>query len=166
MTESLEKKIIGRREMVDFPGLELFEVEAKIDTGAFTSSIHCNNIREVTQADGRKAIHFELLDPSHPAYNHKAFEFNDFTLRNVKSSFGDVQERYIIRTTIVVHGQEMETEFSLSDRSDLKYPVLLGRTLLRRRFVVDVSKKNLSLKAKNKKATKAKRTPKKKDQTS
>jgi len=145
-----EKQIIGRREMVDFPELELFEVEAKIDTGAFTSAIHCNNIKEVNLPNGRRAIYFELLDESHPAYNHKAFEFTEFSLRNVKSSFGDVQERYVIRTTVIIHGQKIETEFSLSDRSDLKYPVLLGRTLLRKRFIVDVSRKNLSLKAKNK----------------
>ncbi|GAB2546419.1 ATP-dependent zinc protease family protein [Rufibacter soli] len=148
--KSPEKSIIGRREMVDFPDLALFEIEAKVDTGAFTSSIHCNNIREVNLPDGQRAIHFELLDEGHPAYNHKAFEFTEFSLRNVKSSFGDVQERYIIRTKIILHGQEVETEFSLSDRSDLKYPVLLGRTLLRKRFIVDVSRKNLSLKAKNK----------------
>ncbi|WP_205504151.1 ATP-dependent zinc protease family protein [Rufibacter psychrotolerans] len=145
-----EKSIIGRREMVDFPDLGLFEVEAKIDTGAYTSAIHCNNIREVELPNGQRAIHFELLDERHPAYNHKAFEFTDFDLRNVKSSFGDVQERYVIRTKVVIHGQEIETDLTLSDRSDLKYPVLLGRTLLRKRFIVDVSKKNLSLKAKNK----------------
>ncbi|MGV3539205.1 MAG: ATP-dependent zinc protease [Rufibacter sp.] len=150
MKENPEKKIIGRREMVDFPVLELFEIEAKVDTGAYTSAIHCNNIKEVNLPDGRRAIHFELLDPNHPAYNHKAFQFTEFDLRNVKSSFGDVQERYVIRTTVVIHGQEVETEFSLSDRSDLKYPVLLGRTLLRKRFMVDVFKKNVSLKAKNK----------------
>jgi hypothetical protein len=157
MKEVIEKKIIGRREIVDFPGLELFEIEAKIDTGAFTSAIHCDNIREVDLPDGQRAIHFELRHPKHPAYNHKAFEFTEFDLRSVKSSFGDVQERYVIRTTINIHGQEVETEFSLSDRSDLKYPVLLGRTLLRRRFIVDVSKKNLSLKAKNKVSKKKKR---------
>lgn len=157
MKDSTEKKIIGRREMVDFPELELFEIEAKIDTGAYTSAIHCNNIREITLPSGQKAIHFELLDASHPAYNHRAFEFTEFSLRNIKSSFGDVQERYIIRTKIEIHGQVLETEFSLSDRSDLKYPVLLGRTLLRRNFVVDVARKNLSLKAKNKGQTKVKK---------
>lgn len=136
--------------MVDFPELGLYEIEAKIDTGAFTSSIHCNNIREVNLPDGQRAIHFELLDERHPGYNHRPFEFKEFSLRTVKSSFGDVQERYIIRTKISLHGMEIETEFSLSDRSDLKYPVLLGRTLLRKRFIVDVSKKNLSLKAKTK----------------
>ncbi len=136
--------------MVDFPDLDLYEVEAKIDTGAYTSAIHCNNIREVELPNGQKAIHFELLDEGHPAYNHKAFQFTDFDLRNVKSSFGDVQERYVIRTKVLIHGQEIETDLTLTDRSDMKYPVLLGRTLLRKRFIVDVSKKNLSLKAKNK----------------
>ncbi|RNI31536.1 ATP-dependent zinc protease family protein [Rufibacter latericius] len=153
------KSIIGRREMVDFPELELFEIEAKVDTGAYTSSIHCNNIKEVELPDGQKVIHFELLDENHPGYNHKAFQFTDFDLRCVKSSFGDVQERYVISTKILINGQEVETEFSLSDRSDLKYPVLLGRTLLRKRFIVDVSKKNLSLKAKNK-TKKRSNTPK------
>ncbi|WP_192821955.1 RimK/LysX family protein [Rufibacter sp. LB8] len=160
MKEVIEKKTIGRREIVDFPGLELFEIEAKIDTGAYTSAIHCDNIKEVNLPDGQRAIHFELLHPNNPAYNHKAFEFTDFDLRCVKSSFGDVQERYVIRTTIIIHGQEVETEFSLSDRSDLKYPVLLGRTLLRKRFVVDVAKKYLSLKAKNKSQKKKRTTPK------
>ncbi len=135
--------------MVDFPELELFEIEAKVDTGAFTSSLHCDHIREVDLPNGQRAVHFELIHENHPAYNHKAFQFTDFDLRTVKSSFGDVQERYVIRTKVIIHGQEIETEFSLSDRSDLKYPVLLGRTLLRKRFIVDVSKKNLSLKAKN-----------------
>lgn len=156
------KGIIGRREMVDFPELELYEIEAKVDTGAYTSSIHCDNICEVDLPDGQRAIHFELLHDNHPAYNHKAFEFTNFDLRTVKSSFGDVQERYVIRTKIMIYGQEIETEFSLSDRSDLKYPVLLGRTLLRKRFIVDVSKKYLSLKAKKKtkkKSTKPKNPP-------
>ncbi|ALI98427.1 ATP-dependent zinc protease family protein [Rufibacter tibetensis] len=144
-----ERKLIGRREMVDFPELELFEIEAKVDTGAFTSSLHCDHIREVDLPNGQRAVHFELVHESNPAYNHKVFEFTDFDLRTVKSSFGDVQERYVIRTKVIIHGQEIETEFSLSDRSDLKYPVLLGRTLLRKRFIVDVAKKNLSLKAKN-----------------
>ena len=145
-----KKKIIGRRELIDFPALGLFEIEAKIDTGAYTSAIHCTAIREAILPDGRPVIRFNLLDPTHPLYHQKIFEFDQFTQRDIKSSFGDVQERYIIRTKIIIHGQEVETEFSLSDRSDLKYPVLLGRTLLRKRFIVDVSRKNLSLKAKNK----------------
>lgn len=151
------KKVIGRREMVNFPLLQLNEVEAKIDTGAYTSVIHCANIREVTLANGSRVIQFQLLDSSHPQYNHKLFEFTDFALRDIKSSFGDVQERYVIRTQIQVYEEIFEAEFSLSDRSDLKYPVLIGRALLQNNFVVDVSKKNVALKRKKKELKKKKK---------
>ena len=142
------KKIIGRREMVNFPVLQLFGVEAKIDTGAYTSAIHCSNIREATLADGSRVIRFQLLDPTHPQYDQKLFEFKEFALRDIKSSFGDVQERYVIRTRIQLFEEVFEADFSLSDRRDLKYPVLIGRALLQKNFIVDVSKKNVALKKK------------------
>jgi hypothetical protein len=157
MNQGKEKKIIGRRELVDFPALGLFEIEAKIDTGAYTSALHCSNIHEETKPDGRRVICFELLDPSHPAYNHKRFEFEKFSLRDIKNSFGDVQERYIIRTQIRLYEEVHEAEFSLSDRSDLKYPVLIGRALIRRRYIVDVAKKHQGWKAQQKLAKRKKK---------
>ncbi len=146
-----KKKLIGRRELIDFPALELFEIEAKIDTGAFTSAIHCTAIREATLPDGRPVIRFNLLDPTHPLYHQKIFEFDQFTQRDIKSSFGEVQERYIIRTQMQLFDKIIEADFSLSDRSDMKYPVLIGRAAIRKNFIVDVAHKNLSAKAKLKK---------------
>lgn len=145
-----EKKIIGRREIINFPELKLFGVEAKIDTGAYTSAIHCHHIREATLPDGSRVIRFQLLDPSHPQYHNQLFEYKDFFLRDIKSSFGDVQERYVIRTQIQIFEEVFEADFSLSDRSDLKSPVLIGRTLLHGNFIVDVAKKNIAQKQKNK----------------
>lgn len=143
-----KKKIIGRRELVDFPALELAGIEAKIDTGAFTSVLHCTNIQETVAANGTRVIRFELLDVSHPKYDHKIFEFTEFTQRDIKNSFGDVQERYVIRTEIQLLNKTIPADFSLSDRSDMKYPVLIGRALLRKNFIVDVARKNVSAKAK------------------
>ncbi|RYD72344.1 MAG: ATP-dependent zinc protease [Sphingobacteriales bacterium] len=143
------KLSIGRRELVDFPDLELLEIEAKIDTGAFTSALHCSNIQE-TEIDGLPAISVEFLDPTHQSYNHKQLIFRRFEIRDIRSSFGDVQERYVIKTRIRLFNRDIEAEFSLSDRSDMRYPVLIGRSLLRGNFVVDVSKKNISLRTKNK----------------
>jgi hypothetical protein len=148
--QQTDMKIIGRRELVSFPLLQLFDIEAKVDTGAYTSAIHCSDIEEVSRADGRRVIRFQLLDPRHRAYDHQVFEFQDYRLRDIKSSFGDVQARYVIRTQIQLFQEIIETEFSLSDRSDLKYPVLIGRALLQKNFVVDVSKKNVARKQKNK----------------
>ncbi|MEJ8756296.1 RimK/LysX family protein [Pontibacter sp. H259] len=143
-----EKRLIGRREMVALPELEIEEIEAKIDTGAYTSAIHCSDIHEETTADGNKVICVELLDPSHPQYNHKKLRFAEYDLREIKSSFGEVQERYVIRTTIKLFEEEINAEFSLTDRSDMKYPVLIGRKLLKGRFIVDVSRKNVAQKYK------------------
>lgn len=145
-----EKKIIGRRELVSLPQFDIDNIEAKIDTGAYTSAIHCSNIHEETTTDGTKMIALDLLDPSHPQYNHKKLRFSEYDLREIKSSFGEVQERYVIRTRIKFFDEEIEAEFSLSDRSDMKYPVLIGRKLLKNRFIVDVARKNLAHKLKMK----------------
>jgi len=152
------KKVIGRRELVNFPLLQLFRVEAKIDTGAFTSAIHCSDIHEAILPDGSRVIRFQLLDPTHPQYHHQLFEFNNFSLRDIKSSFGDVQERYVIRTQIQFFEELIEADFSLSDRSDLKYPVLIGRALLHNNFVVDVSRRNVAAKQKIKRTKKNKKS--------
>jgi hypothetical protein len=146
----IEKKVIGRRELVSFPELDIDEIEAKIDTGAFTSAIHCSDIHEEIRPDGTKVICLDLLDPSHPQYNHKKLEFTEYNLREIKSSIGEKQERYVIKTKVRLFDETIEEEFSLSDRSDMKYPVLLGRKLLKGRFIVDVSRKNVSLKYNNK----------------
>ena len=143
-----EKKTIGRRELVSFPELDIEEIEAKVDTGAYTSAIHCSDIHEEVQPDGSKVISLDLLDPSHPQYNHKKLRFAVYDFRAIKSSFGEVQERYVIRTKIRFFDEVIEADFSLSDRSDMKYPVLIGRKLLKGRFIVDVSRKNVAQKYK------------------
>ncbi|GAB2790663.1 hypothetical protein GCM10027175_31590 [Hymenobacter latericoloratus] len=139
--------MVGRRELVDFPEFQLWGVEAKVDTGAYTGAIHCSNIRVETDAQGRRHLHVQLLDPSHPNFDGSPMQFDQFKLRDIRSSNGEVQERYVIRTAIRLFGQDFITEFSLSDRSDMKYPVLIGRVLLREaRLIVDVARRNLSYK--------------------
>ncbi|WP_226271135.1 ATP-dependent zinc protease family protein [Hymenobacter pini] len=141
------KQIVGRRELVDFPDFQLWGVEAKVDTGAYTGAIHCSNIHVETNAAGRSCLHVQLLDPSHSNFDGTPMRFEQFSLRDIRSSNGDVQERYVIRARIRLFGEDFETDFSLSDRSDMKYPVLIGRVLLRQaRLVVDVARRNLSYK--------------------
>ncbi|MBT9393398.1 RimK/LysX family protein [Hymenobacter sp. NST-14] len=139
------KRVVGRRELVDFPEFQLWGVEAKVDTGAFTGALHCSNIREVPVAGGQTALHVQLLDPSHPNFDGSPMRFERFTVRDIRSSNGEVQQRYVIEAVIRLFGQDFRTEFSLSDRSDMKYPVLVGRVLLRQaRLVVDVARRNVS----------------------
>jgi hypothetical protein len=142
------KSVIGRSDYIDLPAMGLFQLKAKVDTGAYTSAIHYHHA-EVVEKDGKEVLHFTLLDPTHPEYNDKSFYFADFETREIKNSFGQSEERFIINAKIVILGKKYLTEFSLSNRGNLKFPILLGRKLLRKNFIVDVSKKNISLKLKN-----------------
>lgn len=92
---------------------------------------------------------FEVVDPSHPDYNQTELEFETYTKTIVKSSTGIPERRYKIKTEIQLGKKVYETTFTLTDRGSMKYPVLLGRVILNKRFIVDVSKKNV-LNPKNK----------------
>ncbi len=141
------KKIIGKRDKADFPELMLTDIELKVDTGAYTSSIHCHHIEEV-EIEGVKYVKFLLLDPSHPEYNEKEFKTKNYKEKLVKSSNGVAESRYIVTTIIHIFGEDYPIELSLSERSEMKYPILIGRKLLNGNFIVDTSKNNLSYKLK------------------
>jgi hypothetical protein len=138
---------IGRIDKADFTEFDLQNISIKVDTGAFTSSIHSHDIKEV-EANGEKYIEFKLLDPSHPKYKDKILKAKNYEVRTIKNSFGTSENRFIIQTKILIFGQEYPIELSLSERSDMKFPVLLGRRFLNRKFIVNTSLKNLSFKLK------------------
>ena len=129
-----EKLTIGRREHVDFPELGLFGVIAKVDTGAYTSALHCHDIYEE-----KGVLHFKLLDPSHPEYNEQDQKFTEYSQKEIKNSFGEIENRYVIKTIIKMGHKQIKALISLSDREKMRYPVLIGRKLLKNRFIVDVS---------------------------
>ena len=133
------KKTIGRTDKVDLPDLGILETNAKIDTGAYTSSIHC---KKIMITDG--VLSFQLPTKVDGKSLVKKFQTREYYQKSIKSSNGEAQKRYIIKTHIVLFGKSYLAEFSLSDRSQMKNPILLGRKLLKDRFLVDVSKKNLS----------------------
>jgi len=108
----------------------------KIDTGAYTSSMHVSSIQEVNGI-----LHVVFLDPSHPEFQQISYTFSDFRKKNVKSSNGHIQERYFIRTKIIIADRILNTEFSLTERKAMRYPILIGRKTLKKRFIVDPSLK-------------------------
>lgn len=134
-----EKVLIGRVEIVDFPKLELIGIEAKIDTGAYSTALHCHKIW-VEEIEGKEVLHFDILDPDHPEYSEKIFTSKDFGQKKVKSSNGRKEKRYIIKTKIKLAGKSYLTDVSLTDRQKMKYPVLIGRKLLKNGYLIDVSK--------------------------
>ena len=129
-------KTIGTTDKIDLPEFNINDVQVKIDTGADTSAIHCTRIVE-TIDDGNTYISFWLLDD----IPHRV---KDFTITTVKSSFGTKEKRYKIKTHIHLFGKRYKFSATLSDRSDMKYPILMGKRFLKNKFLVDVSKENLS----------------------
>lgn len=141
------KKVIGTRDKIDLPEFELYDLPCKIDTGAETSAIHCHRVR-LLEVNGKETISFRLLDPTHEAYNHQEFRTTQFKEKKIRSSFGHSEYRYSIRCKVILFGEKFSADFTLSDRVRMKFPVLLGKKLLKNRYLVDVSKLDLSFKLK------------------
>jgi hypothetical protein len=136
MNEAVSNSIIGRREWASLPEFGLKNVKVKIDTGAYSSSIHASLIEE---KDGVLSVVF--LDSNHPDFQNNPFFFKEYRRKKVKSSNGIVQERYFIKTYIVLGSVKIKTEFSLTQRKGMRYPILIGRKLLNKRFLIDTSLK-------------------------
>lgn len=144
-----EKLIIGRRDRIDLPDLGIRNISAKVDTGAYTSALHASHVTVINGTPDKLTFRIE-------GHELEGLEFftENFSERNIKNSFGQVERRFVIRTSVLIFNQLFETEFSLSDRSGMKHPILLGRKFLRGKFIADVSKLNLSYKLKRKKERK------------
>jgi hypothetical protein len=138
-------RTIGRTDKIDLPDLGLEDVQAKIDTGAYTSAIHCAKIRLELTKEGTHILHY-TIQGSKLGKGKKSVRFStaEFKLKNIKSSNGEVQQRYVIKTKVRLFQKKFSAEFSLSDRSRMKNPILLGRKLLQGRYLVDVAQEDVS----------------------
>ncbi len=135
----MTKKIIGRTDRIDFPKLNLHNIEAKIDTGAYTSAIHCSEIIE--ENNTLKCTFYSM---GHPNFNGKQIAFENYTLTNVKSSNGFVENRYKVKSEVIIFGKVYKINLTLSTREEMRFPVLIGRQFLKHKFMVDVDLHNLS----------------------
>lgn len=129
------KKVIGSVDKVDLPDFGVEHVNAKIDTGAYRSSLHCKKIK--LQGD---TLSFSVLTDN----GYKEFQTKDWKKKEVRSSNGKSENRFVIKTRLRLFEKSYIVSFSLTDRSKMKYPLLLGKKFLKDRFVVDVAQKNIS----------------------
>jgi len=132
------KKTIGKKELISILDLELFNLDAKVDTGADSSALHCDDI-EIKNG----FVHFTLLDEVHAAYHGRRMSMPLYKLKKVKSSNGIIQERPSIKVSVDFFGKKYKSIISLTNRADMKYPMLIGRRFLSGKFVVDVSQEYL-----------------------
>lgn len=143
MPEGKRKTLIGRREHISFPELGLKNIEAKIDTGAYTTALHCHDIR-IIEKNGERTLCFKPLKTTDStAETAKDICTQLFWIKEIRNSFGEVESRYIIKTPVRMGKKKVKAFISLTDRGNMRYPVLIGRRILKNRFIVDVSEINL-----------------------
>lgn len=133
-----KKLLIGNNEWCQLPKLHIPAIRAKIDTGAKTSAIHAFNIRTVNR-QGKKYAYFDM----HPLQANTAITVPCRALvvdeREIMSSNGHREHRYVIRTPLVLGDDSWEIEITLSNRDPLRYRMLLGREALNSRVLIDPS---------------------------
>ena len=140
-------QIIGTTDCIDFVDAEIENLPCKIDTGASISAIHADRIR-IVKKNGEEYLSFKLLDKKHPNFNNKEIVTPDFREKRIKNSFGEAEDRYQVKLKIKVFDKIYNSSFTLTNRKQMTYPVLLGKKFLKGKFLVDVSQQNLSFKYK------------------
>jgi hypothetical protein len=127
---------VGAVELVSFPEYDMTNVEAKTDTGAASMVIHATKIQEKVDASGSKSLQFSPFD--HPEKNVTVEKYHK---KRVRSSNGQDEVRYFIRTVMVLEGKQYKITASLTDRSNMTYPVLIGNKFLKdNKILVDLNK--------------------------
>lgn len=127
--------VVGCLEQVSLPEFGVGSELAKIDTGAYSGALHCTDIRVVRRGVLRKRV-LKFTPLGRPKL---ATEKETFIRTYVRSATGHRIRRYIIDTTIDIQGKTYPIRIGLSDRSDMKRSVLIGRRFLRENnMVVDV----------------------------
>lgn len=130
-----EPIILGWRELVSLPDWGLVGIHAKIDTGARTSALH---VEEVGRIDKQK-VEFVLV---HDGVVRR-FVAPLVRVSRVKPSSGELQERYVVETTIEIGPLRQRAEISLSSRETMLAPMLVGRRALRSKVLVDPRRRYL-----------------------
>jgi hypothetical protein len=137
MRERSEPRIIGVAEYVDFPDWGVKSLRARVDTGARTSALHVENVRLLAGSRVRFDVRLRRDDPS----ARVTVETKVSRRAPVRSSTGQTEARLFVKAHVRLGGREQQIEVGLVDRRHMLYRMLLGRSALERKFLVDVSRR-------------------------
>ncbi len=136
MTSPGHRPVIGWREWLSLPELGIAHIKAKVDTGARTSALHTFEL-EPYQDQDIAMVRFLV----HPWQDRDdvIIECHAPILeqRWVTDSGGHREQRFVIVSPLQLGDQSWPVELTLTNRDSMKFRMLLGRTAMRRRFVVD-----------------------------
>jgi hypothetical protein len=130
-----QRKPLGWREWIGFPGLNIHKIKAKIDTGARTSALHAFMVEPFSR-DSQPWVRFAIHPIQGDTETVVECEAPVKDRRIVRDSGGHDEMRYVIDTIIAIGDDQMRSEVTLTDRDTMVFRVLLGRTALRKKYVV------------------------------
>jgi hypothetical protein len=133
---------LGWREWVGFPDLNIQRIKAKVDTGARTSALHAFRL-EPFKRDDAQWVRFAIHPIQGDTETVVECEAPVKEQRTVRDSGGHEELRYVIETQIAIGHQSITAEVTLTDRDTMRFRVLLGRTALRKRYVIHPGKSYL-----------------------
>ena len=144
------KSIIGWREWVSLPDLDISQIKVKVDTGAKTSSLHAEEMERFLRK-GRPWVRFQLYPMQRSHVGGRKVELEVIDERRIRSSNGQVEKRPVVQTNIHFCGRTWPIELTLSNRDLMGFRMLLGREAIHEQFIVDVSHSFLASKLRKKK---------------
>jgi hypothetical protein len=129
-------EVLGWREWVALPGLGIGRIKAKVDTGARTSCLHAFDVR-IEEEKGLRLVRFSI----HPEQRSLDRVVECLAPlkdeRDVRDSGGHSERRYVIETDMTIGTQTHRVEFTLTNRDSMGFRMLIGRTALKDRYLVD-----------------------------
>lgn len=141
-TNSASHTVVGWREWVGLPGLDVPWMKAKLDTGARSSALHAFDI-ELFPNDGDDWVRYSIHPWQKSDDEAVTCESQVLAQRSVRSSSGHTEVRYVVSLDLAVAGRTVTAEVTLSRRDEMGFRMLVGREALRQGFLVDPARSYL-----------------------
>jgi len=129
-------EVLGWREWVSLPSLGIERIKAKVDTGARTSTLHAFDVR-LEDSNDQKLVRFRM----HPEQRNVDYDVQCVARlideREVRDSGGHSEMRYVIETELVIGPNKHLVELTLTNRDNMGFRMLIGRTAMKDRYLVD-----------------------------